>query len=534
MMYRAALLAACCVCLRAQPASVVGVVINQATGKPIAGAHLRLMSAASASEGQPYGALSDREGKFSIAALPAGTYLGEVNARGFYYVPPKGEAPVWRVTVKAGQQITDLKVTMAPEAIIAGRILDDNGDPIVSSVSAEDAAGSNFGGNGSSDDRGEYRLSVPPGKYYVVARPNQACCNFGPGQEPEIRTDGSAPAIYGETYYPGTPGKAKATVIEAAPGAELDGMDIHLARQAHAAEISGTVAGAPEESFNSMVLLLHNDDPKLVSVQAATGTYQEGRFEFANVPQGKYRLFATLMQEKIKLYSQPVDVRLDGGDATGVSLLLAPGAEVNGTLEVTGGTGQEKFSVKLSPQVVGEPREADVDANGAFQIKDVAPARYSVSVTPMPENAYVKSVRLNGAESAEGNLEFSQAGQRPSLKIVVARNGGQLSGRLLGKDGAPVTGTPLTVILTDSAEAIDFERAMKQSEDGTYRFPGIRPGKYKVFAFDHFEFAAAPDFTAMIQRLAAKAEEIDIKEGDRKVKDLKLMTKDADDAKPSQ
>jgi hypothetical protein len=38
----------------------------------------------------------------------------------------------------------------------------------------------------------------------------------------------------------------------------------------------------------------------------------------------------------------------------------------------------------------------------------------------------------------------------------------------------------------------------------------------------------------MVKKLAASAEEIEIKEGDRKVKDLKLVGKEDTDAKPSQ
>jgi len=89
------------------------------------------------------------------------------------------------------------------------------------------------------------------------------------------------------------------------------------------------------------------------------------------------------------------------------------------------------------------------------------------------------------------------------------------------------------VLLAADPKEIDLERAAKTAEDGTYRFQGIRPGKYRLLAFDPFLLADAPDSQEAIKKLAAAAEEIEIKEGDRKVKDLKLVKEDGD-AKPGQ
>ena len=532
----------CCACLGAQPAAIEGVVINQATGEPMAGVHVRFTSATPSADGQVYGAMSDRAGHFSITSLPAGSYMAEGKQRGFFCMPPKGGGPIPRVSLKPGQQLSDFKIEMAQEATISGQVLDDNGDPVQANVHADAVSERtmNYGRFGNSDERGEFQIRVAPGKYYIVASPWG-----GRGQEPEIRTDGTVDATYGETYYPGAAAKAKAMLVEVAPGAELTGIDIHLARQQRGLNISGVVSGAPDGPGASTVMLLREgDDPWHTNLVSATGVGPDGHFRLPNMQPGAYRLYALHLFGKPVLYSLPVDLRLEGGDATGVNLVLAPGGELTGKLETVGGPGTEKLSVSLEPMQMGLIQlsaafgdvtpSTEIDSGGAFRISGVAPARYRVQVTPMAENAYVKSVRLDGVEAPDGKLDLSRGAQGSSLRIVVSRNGGQVSGKLLDKGGEPVGAMPLMVLLVADPKDIDFEHSAKTVENGTYRFQGIRPGKYRLLAFDPFMLGEDIDFHETAKKLAAAAEEIEIKEGDRKVKDLTLMVKEDADAKPRQ
>jgi hypothetical protein len=481
-MHRAALLLACCACLGAQTAAIEGVVVNQATGRPMAGVHVRFLSMSSAAEGQPYGAISNAAGHFSIASLPAGTYSAEARQHGFFYMPPKGQGLVPRVSLKAGQHLADFKIEMAQGATISGRIIDDNGDPVQAGVraDAESERAVSFGRWANGDERGEFHMSVAPGKYYLVAEPG----GRGMNQVPEIRTDGSIDAIYGETYYPSSAVKGKAVLVEAAAGAELTGLEIHLVRQVRGASIGGVVTGATDAAGGTTVMLLQGDDPRHMGLASGSGSDRDGHFLLTNLQPGTYRLLAWHRNDKTNLYSQPMDVHLEGADVTNLNLVLAPGGELTGKLEMPGSPGTEKLSVSLELSPFGSfgepPPSAEADQSGAFRIANIAPGTYGVKVTPMPENGYLKSVRLDGVETPDDELDLSRVAQGSSLKIVVSRNGGQVSGRLL--------------------------------------------------AFDEW----GADVLEMVKKLAASAEEIEIKEGDRKVKDLKLVGKEDADAKPSQ
>src|SRR5581483_4430337 len=80
-------------------------------------------------------------------------------------------------------------------------------------------------------DRGRYRMyHLPPGKYrvYVFANqnPNRGLPMTGHiGSHPGLQP-GLAPV-----YYPASPDAAHATERQLAPGAELDGIDVHLIPQ---------------------------------------------------------------------------------------------------------------------------------------------------------------------------------------------------------------------------------------------------------------------------------------------------------------
>lgn len=269
----------------------------------------------------------------------------------------------------------------------------------------------------------------------------------------------------------------------------------------------------------------------------STATRPDGRFLFTNREPGTYQLLGYQTNGKTKLYSQLVDVNLDGGDATGVNLVLAPGGELHGKFEIAGGTGAEKFSVSLEPgprSYSGSPPPSAEVEQGVFHITDIAPGQYRLKVTPFEENAYVRSVRLDDVETPEDDLDLTRSAPGTSLKIVVSRNGGQISGKLLDKDGRPLGDVPAGVLLVEDPRKIDLERSFKTVEDGTYRFQAIRHGKYKLLAFDYREFGWGDDLLETLKKLAAAAEATEIKEGDRKVKDLKLTVREGADAKASE
>ena len=122
---RAALLAiftALCAC--AQDAHIEGTTVQWGTGKPLANVHVGVYLAGNAqSADRAYGAVSDKQGHFAIAALPAGSYFYYGELPGFVSLRKgPGTLPVSTLILKPGETVQDLKIEMAGESVISGRL----------------------------------------------------------------------------------------------------------------------------------------------------------------------------------------------------------------------------------------------------------------------------------------------------------------------------------------------------------------------------------------------------------------------------
>lgn len=526
--------------LNAQPGGVTGVTVDQA-GAPLARVHIRLITGNfDAGEGvqKVYGADSDTTGRYSFDAIPPGLYLLWAERMGFLQ---KSEGPFSMLAVKPGQHLTGHKIVLTAQAVIAGRVTDEYGDPVQGvPVQTEVVSGQPdfmmFGRrNVVTDDRGEFRLIASPGKYLVMAGQMG-----GPQQASEVRTDGTAGGPLVTTYFPGTASKETASAIELAAGQSLGGIDIRLLRAgpttaAHKFTVSGVVLGTPEKGRASISLRFGEKAGELLYNGNSTVTDPDGKFSISGMQPGYYSVAASYSAGKTQLQSHSVEFHLDA-DQTGLQLTLTPGEDLAGKLEFVGeapaGT-SEKHAVRLEstgwshPFGQGAPPASEVSADGSFRINGVAPMKYKPVVDPMPENGYVKEVAVDGKAMPDRELDFSQGVGGARLKITVSRAGGQLSGRVLDKDGDAAVGLIMVVFATD-AKHIDEEDTVRTS-DGKYSFKGIRPGKYRLVAVDLAEmmqaFSGDGQAENTMQRLFDAGEEIEIKDGDRITKDLPALTK---------
>lgn len=507
--------------LAAQPASVEGSVIDDTSGQPLAGAHISLLAGDFGNIKEAYGAVSDRAGHFSIAALPAGSYIVLADRTGFLQARKADDPILPTLHLKAGQQLAGFAVRMAARAVIAGHVVDEAGDPVPgvnvqASASPGDPPLLLLRANlyTSTDDRGQFRLTGPPGKYYLKATPAS-----GSGDPPEIRSDGSSEVSYGPTYYPATAVPGRAEAVEAAAGRDVSGIEIRLVRE-QSLSIGGTVTGA---GGAAATVWLHSTEHR-----RAASTGPDGKFRFTRLPAGTYRLFAQL-PGKTTLQSQTVDVKLDGADENNVQLVLSPGGDLTGTLEMGEGASAAKRVVRLVPAgsaagAAGQIASDPVENDGSFRMSTVTPGRYSVSVAPMPDDAYVRAVLLDGVAAPDGLLDFSSGTHGSKIKVLMGRDAGQLSGRVLDADGGPAPGMTTWVLLSSNPAALGAEQSTRVS-DGRYSFRGLHPGRYRVVALDVLRFAGTLE-AGKEKDLLQRGDEVEIREGDRLSKDVKLTTKE--------
>ena len=110
----------------AQQPGVRCTVVEAGSGQPLAGVHVRLTTPQKVA----YGAISERDGQFSIAPIPPGAYLVTLDKAGYLGRRSRGGIPTQSLTVKAGETRGDCRLEMTRRAGISGRVVDLNGDPV--------------------------------------------------------------------------------------------------------------------------------------------------------------------------------------------------------------------------------------------------------------------------------------------------------------------------------------------------------------------------------------------------------------------
>jgi len=521
------------VCLCAQQASLEGTTVDSLTGKPLAGVHISLISPGVDSDvpepDDAYGAISNPEGHYSIGNIRPGTFLLRSQHNGYVYVSGKDSPAIPAVTLKPGEHNTGFKIAMAPEAIITGRVTDEFGDPIegvgVQAISIADPQPDNISLlRDDTDERGEYRLTGPPGRYYIEVSGWTPTLRDG---IPEIRTDGSSTAPMANTYYPGTLATERAKAVEVAPGQELTGIDVHVAHR-RSIKISGTVTGGPPGKLPdaTVTIRLRHANQEAHDI---TGVNADGTFAFTDLAPSEYHLQASLsMPDGNSLLSPLVKVTVENDDAT-VTLPLTAGETVAGTVRVEGSSPGPDWVVRLAPADYDgtAPKAAEVGPDGSFILERVIPGPYRLQIDPLQGDDYVKSVRLGGTEVLDRDLDLTNAANQ-TLHVTIDRNGGEISGVVADKEGQRSPARGLIVLAADPNSFSTWRTT--QTTRAQFSLHGIRPGKYKLFAVDSFQFGNLTSLDPL-KGIAARAQEIEIQQGDRLTHNLTFAERDKTGAK---
>ncbi len=118
---------------RIDTCTVSGLVVKLEGGEPLRKARAQLTSLDDRT--RSISAVTDAGGRFQIRGIEAGRYKLAVNRNGFVgqeYGQKKPNDPGAVLTLRRGQEVKDLLFRLIPAAVIAGRILDEDGEPLAS------------------------------------------------------------------------------------------------------------------------------------------------------------------------------------------------------------------------------------------------------------------------------------------------------------------------------------------------------------------------------------------------------------------
>jgi hypothetical protein len=154
-------------------------VVNAATGDPVRKAQIVLENEDTEPEGNLH-AITDALGYFAFKDVEPGSYHLSASRLGFMSTKYGGrsfEEPNTSLSLTPGQRLRDIKIELAPQGVIAGRIVTEDGDPLPNTVVMALSSGSGRdkrelvpANRAYTNDLGEYRLyGLPPGRYYLSA-----------------------------------------------------------------------------------------------------------------------------------------------------------------------------------------------------------------------------------------------------------------------------------------------------------------------------------------------------------------------------
>jgi protocatechuate 3,4-dioxygenase beta subunit len=518
---------------------VSGRVVNAANNEPVNRARLMLRHTdnASGGSGSPaaYTTLTDDHGRFAMKGIEPGKYEFSAQRAGFantsYGARRPGREGI-TLTLEAAQQLNRVLFRMTPHAVIAGRILDQDGDPVqgvsVHAVRYRYTMGKRQlepSGSAATDDLGEYRIfGIAPGRYYLEATYR----NFGmsmPGMRVAAKP---VEESYIPTYFPGTADVGSAATIELAPGAQIRGVDFTLFK-GRTVRVRGHV-NVPAGINRQMVMIMLSPKGRFVwdFMRRARGLDPQGAFEITDVRPGSYNLSVSMRDGKAS-YGASQQVEVSNTNVENLVLNLSSGTEMTGQVRFEGQPppsvteiqvglgGPDRDQMQFGPRPSGEVKE-----DGSFSLSNVGTEIYEPSVSGLPEGYFLKSVRIGDDELKAVGVDTTRGAVGPLL-LTISDKAGQIEGVVRNAKEQPVPGAAV-VLVPEPKKREKFRGFQNVTTDqhGRYVIKTIEPGEYKLFAWEDIEPGEYMD-PEVLKPVEELGHPVSIHEGSRESADLKLI-----------
>jgi Carboxypeptidase regulatory-like domain len=522
---------------------IAGMVVKLASSEPLSKASVHLQSTEDRT--RAISVVTNVGGRFELKAIDPGRYRLTVSRVGYVtqeYGQKKPDDPGAVLALRPGQELKDLLFRLMPSGVIAGRILDEDGEPLPSvnvtaarEVYSEGKRALSMGAMVETNDLGEYRLfGLSPGRYFVSAV-YPYWSRLGGGED--SGTSAAEQQGYAKMYYPGTADVGKAISIALKSGEEIPSTDI-LLRKVLVYRIRGRVynqiTGKPGTGTNVM-LMPKTNRREWDSVLHANAEKQDGSFDIQEVLPGSYVVTAFWFDQG-KIYSTRMPVEVGNADVEGLTLTIAPGININGQIIWDGKPSLEKDELTVRAKPVdlnfGFQRGTRVSSDSSFTLKDVGEGTYHVEVAGQVKDCYLKDVKYGGSSSLDEGFTVVR-GAPATLEITISSHGARVQGTVSEADGLPAAGV-WVVLVPEVAHRSEYRLYKTQTTDqyGHFDLRGIPPGKYKLFSWEEVESAAWED-PEFLQPFEQKGERVALQEGDQKAVNLvTIRTKSQAEAKP--
>ncbi len=502
---------------------ISGKVVDAHSGAALAHCSLRIADVKERTETQS--ATSGDDGSFVFSGLPRGKYSLTAARRGYLEQSyEEHDQYSTAIAVGPGLDSENLIFKLTAEAIIAGTVTDEAGEPVrgaqVRLFQDQNAEGTHTTQQQHTvptDDRGMYELTdLKPGAYFLVVTAHpwyaQRLQHMEAGEQSGESNNVQALDVgYPTTFYPGATDEDEATPIPVKGGDRLE------------ANIS---AWTPQPALRLHVNLPATKpgerNPSVSITQSLFGQTEGMPVQMTYRPDGTIELDGILPGH--------YDVTVGGG-GFGPDVQASSGTKhfqadvASGATELSEDSGVGEIIVtgkvtaasgKLPPNAGISLRTANARRAQYGQINDAG--EFSVGVTPGTyevlgniEGMHIASLKASGASLA-GRMLTVKAGDAPKVEITAGTGHGEVEGTVM-RNGKPASGVMVLLAPEDAKNnAILFRRDQSDS-DGTFDLANVFPGRYRLLAIDNgweLEWASP----AVLEVFLPKSVPMEVKAGD--------------------
>lgn len=432
-------------------ASVQGIVQDE-TGRPVAGVGINLYTAADRSENSDY-VKSNAEGRYRFDYLPLGHNLRLDIRKSDYLTQSKD----FRLDGNDGSVTQlDLAVKKRPHGgSVQGVVTDRQGKPI---------AGAEVVNHGNSSDQVRKTKTSPEGKFSV----DNVYDNGNGLHELIVRASDFSPRRF--EFKPGPAARPAEVAISLDPGHRIKGRVIN--------EAGKPIAGV-------QVYFAHGNQGDGIGFGGSATTDAQGRFHFDSMPADTPFTFVAEGYSQIPEIKLPLD-----GDQQVEVQMRSQGVIKGRVVDSATGKPVPRFTVRITHSLDHQPGdptfgirstrvypgEEFVSAKGEFLLKDLivgVPLQVSVIADGFRRQA-VRRVLAQSTSEAE-NVEFRLTAEDPD-KLASIR------GKLVNHKGQPVYGAELRLIVATDRPAVGPGRQQFPRDAFPFNWQMIETGQIDQIA----------------------------------------------------
>lgn len=462
--------------------------------------------------------LTDDEGKFRFDSVPPGDYRVVSSRTGFIAARRSGAATI---SVGPGARVSNVTHGLLPQAVLAGRVVDEEGEPVqgaqiqVMNRRTQRGVRNWVGMRGNAtNDLGEFRIAgVQPGKVILQVTP-PGMRRGAPPVSGQAQAQGPARG-YVTMFYPGVLDPSQALTLDVKPGMEQSNLDIRL-RRTEVYRITGRVLDVSGDVLQRFMVNATRLDQAGGAGPAgfAGGARRDGSFVIENLPPGDYNVTVR------KLGSGPQNtavgsarVGVGSSDIEGLVVQVSEGFTVTGKVEVVGQAAApvqvQSLRVNLLPAEAGMMlmgmRPGQPGEDGSFTLQGVAPGKYRIPAATA-QGVYLAQVLVGGQDYFGKDLDLTGGAPGP-VRMIYRTDVAAISGTVEVSDSKPLT-PPVAVIVPADPElrAAITPRQANVDDAGAFRFDGLRPGEYLLWVFDDADLNEMndEDFLLTVQEKAVR------------------------------